>query len=162
MDMRGRGNKRGNWLRIGVLLGMAAVLWGCGNGGDAASTATSSASQSSTAASKNAFVSLVPSGDGGMIIQGNNMNGVAGIALTITYDSSVLAAPTVTQGGLVAGSVMATNTLYAGTIKLAIVSNTALAGNGEIAAVSFATVNGIGNASLTSVELIDSNGVVVP
>ncbi|KAB0670236.1 hypothetical protein F6V30_08740 [Oryzomonas sagensis] len=162
MDMRGNGNRRGKWLQIVALLGMAAALWGCGNGGDAASTATGSASQSSTAVSKSAFVSLVPSGDGGLIIQGNNMNGVAGIALTINYDSSVLAAPTVTQGGLVAGSVMATNTQYAGTIKLAIVSNTALSGNGEIAAVSFATVNGTGNASLASVELIDGSGAAVP
>lgn len=162
MGVKSSGSRAGNWFQVIVLLGMAVVLWGCGNGGGAASSATTSVPQSSTAVSKDAFVSLVPSSDGGLIIQGNNMNGVAGIALTITYDSSVLAAPTITQGGLIAGSVMATNTLYAGTIKLAIVSNTALSGNGEIAAVSFATVNGPGNASLTSVELIDSNGVAVP
>ncbi|WP_168205882.1 cohesin domain-containing protein [Geobacter sp. FeAm09] len=162
MDVRGNGNRAGKWFQVVVVLGMAVMLWGCGNGGDTASSTVSSTPQSNTVVSKGAFVSLAPSGDGGLVIQGNNMTGVAGIALTITYDSSVLAAPTITQGGLVAGAVMASNTLYPGTIKLAIVSNTALSGNGEIAAVSFATVAGAGNASLASVELIDSTGAPMP
>lgn len=90
------------------------------------------------------------------------MDGVAGIQLDIYYDAASLATPTVTQGGLVSGAMLAANTSRAGLIKIAIVSTHAFSGSGQIAALSFASKTGSGGITSVTTSMIDSKGAVVP
>lgn len=109
-----------------------------------------------------ASVTITPTAGGSYIVQGNSMDGVAGIELTITYDSSSLSSPTVTQGALVAGAMMVANTGNPGSIKTAIISTKTFSGSGEIATVTFATRNGTGGITSATVKMIDSKGVSIP
>lgn len=108
-----------------------------------------------------ASVTIIPTVAGTYSIQGSSMDGVAGIDLTITYDSSSLSSPTVTQGSLVAGAMMVANTSNPGSIKTAIISTKAFSGSGEIASVTFATRNGTGGITSASVKMINSKGVSI-
>jgi hypothetical protein len=90
------------------------------------------------------------------------MNGVAGIQLDIVYDTSSLSSPTVTQGGLVSGAMLAANTSRPGSIKIAIVSTNAFSTSGQIASISFAGKTGTGGITSANVSMIDTRGTVVP
>jgi hypothetical protein len=105
-----------------------------------------------------ASVTITPAAAGSYIIQGDAMDGVAGIELTLNYDASVLASPTVTQGSLVTGALVAANTNNPGFIKIAIISTKAFSGSGQIATVTFATQNGTGGITSASVSMINSKG----
>ncbi len=109
-----------------------------------------------------ASVSITPSGDSSYAVQGNGMVNVAGIQLSIGYDAASLNAPTVTQGGLVSGSMFAANTTtFPGIIKIAIVSTKVFSGNGTIATISFASKTGNGGITSATVSVIDSDGKTI-
>lgn len=105
-----------------------------------------------------ASVTVVPSGAGSYSVQGNSLNGVAGIELNLGYDKTSLATPTVTQGSLVSGALMAANTTIPGSIKIAIISTSPFSGTGEIVRISFATQSGSGGITSVTSSMIDSNG----
>ncbi|MBV5340975.1 MAG: hypothetical protein J0665_15695 [Deltaproteobacteria bacterium] len=105
-----------------------------------------------------ASVTFTSSGSGSYLIQGNNMDGVAGIQLDIAYDATSLSSPTVTQGGLVSGAMLAANTSNPGVIKLAIISTTPFSGSGLIATISFASKTGNGGITSVASSMIDSKG----
>jgi hypothetical protein len=115
-----------------------------------------------------ASVTIIPAAAGTYILQGDGMDGVAGIDLTLIYDSSSLSGPTVSQGSLVAGALMGVNTSNPGSIKIAIISTRVFSGSGQIATVNFATRNGTGGITSAFVNMINSQGapitsqVVVP
>lgn len=109
-----------------------------------------------------ASVTIVPSGAGSFIVQGDNMNGVAGIDLTIGYDTSTLNGPTVTLGSLASGGFPAFNTTVPGSIRIAIIQTTPLSGSGPIVAITFATHTGSGGITSVSAKIIDSKNVLVP
>jgi len=144
--------KIAKYLQAICLLVMLALMWGCGNGGGSASNEI---------VSKSIF-SISPSSNSEYVVRGDNMDGVAGIDLTISYDNAALSSPTVTQGGFISGAMMATNTTTPGKIKIAIISSKAISGNGQIATVSFASATGIGNVSITAVNMIDTKGATIP
>ncbi|NTV49701.1 MAG: hypothetical protein HGB32_02640 [Geobacteraceae bacterium] len=98
---------------------------------------------------------------GNYIILGSNMDGVAGIQLNVTYDAASLATPTVTQGGLVAGAMLAANTTQPGIIKIAIISTRAFSGSGQIATISFASKKGSGGITSITTDMIDSKGSAI-
>ena len=108
-----------------------------------------------------ASVSIIPSGVATYVIQGAAMDGVAGIDLTLGYDSSTLSNPSVKPGGLISGALLAANTSKSGTIKIGIISTNAFSGSGPIAVVTFAFQKGAGGLSLVSANLIDSNGATM-
>jgi hypothetical protein len=108
-----------------------------------------------------ATVTVTPSGDSSYTVLGTGMDGVAGIQLDIYYDAASLATPTVTQGGLVSGAMLAANTSQAGLIKIAIISTRAFFGSGQIAALSFASKTGSGGITSITTSMIDSKGAVV-
>lgn len=142
-----------NYLQFSLILAILVLMWGCGsNGGTGTNGITS----------KSASVSVIPSESGEYIIQGNNMDGVAGIDLTMNYDSTVMSSPTVTQGGFISGAKMATNTTLPGIIRIAIIMIPPLSGSGQIATVSFAAQLGAAGITITSVKLIDNKGALVP
>jgi hypothetical protein len=109
-----------------------------------------------------ASVTITSSGGGSFVVQGDNMNGVGGIDLTIGYDTTVLNSPTVTKGSLVSGALMAPNTTIPGTIRIAIIQTTPLSGSGPIAAISFATHTGSAGITSLSAKIVDGNNALVP
>jgi hypothetical protein len=132
-----------------VPLAIISLMWGCGDGGGTASDITPVTGPA---------VSVVSSGNGEYAIKGQRMDGVAGIKLTISYDSSILSFPSVIQGGLVSGALMATNTSIPGTVIIAVISTTPFSGDGQIATVSFATQNSSAAISIDSVQMYDITG----
>jgi len=108
-----------------------------------------------------ASVTLSSPSAGNYIILGSNMDGVAGIQLNVTYDAASLATPTVTQGGLVAGAMLAANTTQPGIIKIAIISTRAFSGSGQIASISFASKKGSGGITSITTDMIDSKGSAI-
>ena len=113
-----------------------------------------------TSALATAAISITPSGASSYSVQGTSMDGVAGIELTIRYDTTVLSMPKVTQeGSLTSGALFVANPNYTpNTIKIAIISTKPFSGSGQIANLSFTTSGGAGSVALVSSSLIDSNG----
>lgn len=137
------------YLHFALLLVILALMWGCGHGGN-------------EVVSKAASMSVIPSGNGVYVIQGDNLDGVAGIELTISYDSATLSSPTVTQGGFISGALMVVNSSVPGTIRIAIINSKAFTGSGQIATVSFAAVTGEGSVSIAAVKMVDIEGTPIP
>jgi len=109
-----------------------------------------------------AEVSLTTSGDGRFSVNGAAMDGVAGIKLSIDYDSSLLSAPAVTQGNLISGAVMVPNTTNPGTISVAIIRTTPFSGSGQIIALQFIGSSGPGGVKSINAEMIDLKGNPLP
>ena len=106
-----------------------------------------------------ASVSVTPTGNpASFSVDGTGMDGVAGIQLDIAYDAASMSSPTVTQGGLVSGAMLAANTSRPGFIKIAIVSTRAFSGSGQIATISFASKTGSGGITSVTSSMIDSKG----
>ncbi len=82
-------------------------------------------------------LSLLPAGNGGFTLQGEEMDNVSAMDITITYDASTLSNPRVTQGGFIAGALMAVNTNVPGTVRMGIVTTTPVKGAGAIATIAF-------------------------
>jgi hypothetical protein len=91
-------------------------------------------------------------------VEGDAMDGVAGIDLTIFYDTLSVSSPTVSPGSLIAGSYMVANTSNPGSIKIAIINTRGLSGNGQIATVTFDTQSGTGGITSSLVSMSDSKG----
>jgi hypothetical protein len=105
-----------------------------------------------------ATLKVSPAGDSSYTVQGSNMDGVAGIQLEITYDTASLTTPTVSQGDLIAGAMMAVNTAQPGLIKIAIITTKAFAGSGQIVSITFAEKSGTVGISSLATSMIDSKG----
>ncbi|MEI6207427.1 MAG: cohesin domain-containing protein [Desulfuromonadales bacterium] len=108
-----------------------------------------------------AVTTITPSGSGTFTVQGSDMDGVAGIDLFITYDTTLLASPSVTQGHLVSGALMAANTNNPGSIKIAIIDSKPFSGSGTIATITFASQNGTGGITSVRASAINSKGASV-
>lgn len=109
-----------------------------------------------------ASVTITPAGEGSFAVQGDNMNGVSGIELTIGYDTSALTSPTVSWGGLIDGALSIANTTVPGSIRIAIIRTSPFSGSGQIAALSFDARNGSGGITSVSAKMTDINGVNIP
>ena len=109
-----------------------------------------------------ASITISPTGGGTFAIQGNRLNGVSGIELTLGYDSSLLSSPSVSQGSFVAGALLSANTTIPGSIRISIVRLNPFFGSGQIAAVSFASQSNAGTITSATVRMIDTNGAILP
>ena len=138
-----------NYLRISLLLVVLALMWGCGSGGGSTPSITDS---------KSAMGTVIASGNGIFVIQGNAMADVAGMELNATYDSSSLGTPSVSQGSLISDAMLVANTNIPGAVKIAIISSKAISGSGPIATVSFASHAGAGNFTVTA-NMINASGI---
>jgi YD repeat-containing protein len=127
------------------------------------SASKTSAKMLSSAVNNTSTVSLIPSGNGSYTIQGTNMDGVAGIQLTIAYDTTTLGSPSVTLGSLVSGAMLVANTTTnPGFITIGIMTTSTFSGNGPIAVINFATWNGASAVpTLIKYDLSDTNGRLV-
>ncbi|HEY3307024.1 MAG TPA: cohesin domain-containing protein [Desulfuromonadaceae bacterium] len=109
-----------------------------------------------------ASASVTALGNGIFTVQGNNMDGVAGIDLTLNYDSSSLASPSVNQGSLFTGAMFVANPNFAqGVIKIAVISSKSFSGSGPIATITFATHKGSGTVSIAAFKSINASGNAV-
>lgn len=109
-----------------------------------------------------ASISIIPARNpASFSVVGSDMDGVAGIQLDIAYDEASLATPTVTQGGLVTGAMLAANTSRPGFIKIAIISTRTFSGSGRIADITF-TLKGA-SAPIPSLQysMIGSKGAAI-
>ena len=143
------------YFQVTLFLAILVLMWGCGSGGG---------TTLNEVASNGASVSVISTGNGVYVIQGNNMDGVAAISLTISYDSSTLSSPTVVQGGLISEALMVSNTTTPGTLRISALAAypKVISGSGQIATISFATVTGEGSVSVASVEMFDVRGAPIP
>ena len=106
-------------------------------------------------------VSVISSGNGVFTIQGNSLDGVAGIELMVKYDIPALESPKVDPGSL--GGYFAANPNFApDKIKIAIISTTPFSGNGLIAKITFASHTGTGKVAVISNSFIDSKTAALP
>lgn len=140
-------------LKAMFILFVPILISGCGSSGESAPNGI---------VTKGASVAVISSGNGEYVIQGVNLDGFAGLELTVNYDSSILSTPTVTKGGLVSDFIIVSNTNTPGSIKIAMVSARDISGSGQIATVSFAAVTGAGSVSVASANMTDSNGKQIP
>ncbi len=112
----------------------------------------------SVSASLAATVTIIPTGGNSFLVQGGDMNGVAGIDLSISYDAASLASPSVNQGSLVSGAMFLANANSPGNIKIAVVSTKVFSGNGPIATITFGSQTGNGSISSVTAKMINING----
>jgi hypothetical protein len=105
-----------------------------------------------------ATVTIVPSGGNSYAVMGESMDGVAGIDLTISYDSASLSSPSVNQGALVSGAMFLANANSPGSIKIAVITTTVFKGNGQIASISFGSQTGSGGIAGVNASMIDISG----
>ncbi len=109
-----------------------------------------------------ASVSILPTGNpASFSVEGSGMEGVAGFQLDIAYDATSLTSPTVTQGALVSGAMLAANTSRPGIIKIAVISTKTFSNSGQIATVTFASQRGSGGITSATVSMINSTGAAV-
>ena len=137
-------------IQIALSLTIPILLYGCGGGGSGGTTNDVVVNVPS--------VAITAAGNGVFVVKGNNLEKVGGIDLTVTYDNSNLASPTVTQGGLIAGAMMMPNTSLPGAVRIAVISTSGISGDGEIATITFAVATEVGTVSLASLKMINVNG----
>lgn len=95
-------------------------------------------------------------------IQGTGLSDVGGIELSLSYDATLLASPSVTQGTLVSGALMAENSTVAGSIKVAIISATPISGSGPVVIINFGSRSGSAGFTSFNANVIDSKGAQLP
>lgn len=105
-----------------------------------------------------ASMNIVSSGGSKFVIQGDGMDGVAGFDLVLSY-SGTLSSPSVAQGTVISGALMAVNTNIANTIKIGVVSTKNFSASGQIATITFAT--GSGSVKIASLNMISASGASV-
>lgn len=110
-----------------------------------------------------AFLNLVPNGNGVFLLQGSTLVDVAGIEVNITYDTSTLSNPRVTQGGLISGALMAANPNQQGVVRIAVVKATPINGSGTIATLTFDRQGDTaGKIVDMTASLVNINGTPIP
>lgn len=103
-------------------------------------------------------LSLVPSGTNRFVVQASSLDGVAGLDIMITYDSTLLASPVVEKGSGIGAATMVANPSYSGSsIRIVVVNTTNMKGSGPVANVAFTSKgSGTGNLGM-SASLIDES-----
>jgi hypothetical protein len=87
-------------------------------------------------------LTISSSGNGDFLLQGNGMENVAAMDITITYDTNTLANPRINRGGLIPGAIMEVNPNVRGTVRMLIITLTPVEGSGTIATLAFDRIDG--------------------
>jgi hypothetical protein len=108
-------------------------------------------------------VAMTPSGGGSFVLQGSGVENAAAMDIIINYDASSLASPRVTQGALIAGSMVAINNTTPGIVRMGIIRTTPIQGTGVIATLNFTTTGDApGNILALKVSFSNINGKPLP
>ncbi len=101
-----------------------------------------------------------------LVVTATDFSGVAGVDLTINYDSSYFSSPVVTSGELLSGFLVATNTATPGRVKVAAITSQPVTGSGTIVSVSFMGVrdcsSSLASSVYTTLSTISANGQPLP
>lgn len=109
--------------------------------------------------SNGASLNIVDSGAGRYVVQGENLEGVAGFDITIAYDAAKLTSPAVTQGEFVTGFLMGSNTRIDGVVRVALVGVRGVSGTGDVCRVQFSVPEEAAAAiGFNDVKMIDERG----
>lgn len=117
---------------------------------------------SSASITMGASLTVAPPVGSSFTVQGTGLSDVGGIELNFSYDATLLASPTVTQGTLVSGALMAENSTVAGSIRIAIISATPISGSGPVVIINFSSRNGSAGFTSFNANVIDSKGAQLP
>lgn len=109
-----------------------------------------------------ASLTVVPSIDSTFTVQGVDLVNVGGMELSLSYASSSLATPKVSEGSLISGALMTANTANPGSIKVAIIATTAISGSGPVVVINFAPQTDSVSILSFSSNAIDSKGIQIP
>lgn len=103
-------------------------------------------------------LSLAPSGTNRFVINGSQMDGVAALDITISYDGNLLASPVVEKGSVIGSALLAANPNTAGSVRIAIINATPFQGSGPVAFVTFTGKgSSTGNLGITA-SVVDKDG----
>ena len=106
-----------------------------------------------------ATVTVVPGAGGNYSVQAGGFSGVAGVDVTIFYDTSILASPRIVQGSMLSGAMFSTNPNNPGIIRIAILHATGgIAGSGQLAAITFDRMAVAGGINGVAATIIDKTG----
>lgn len=84
-----------------------------------------------------ATIAAVPSGNGVYAVVGSGLSGVAGLDLTLTYDTSTLGNPRVEKGGMLGNAIFVANPNQSGIVRIGVLSTGGISGSGAIASITF-------------------------
>jgi len=108
-------------------------------------------------------ISVSGAGDGVFLLQGNGVDSVAALDITITYDLASLGNPRVVLGELVSGAMSAINPNTPGTVRMAIIRTNPIRGSGIIATLTFDRKgDSPGKVNALNARLTDINGANLP
>lgn len=104
-------------------------------------------------------VSIYPGGKSAFVVRGDLADSVAEMDITIEYDVTVMAKPSVGSGSLVSQAQFEADTVTAGYVDLHIKSKQPLRGSGLLASITFTSLDGSpGRINAMNVRAADPNG----
>ncbi len=108
-------------------------------------------------------LSIAPAGTGAFLLSGADLDNLAGIDVTVSYDTTLLTNPRVVQGSVISGAMMAVNSDSAGVVRLAVISGKAIRGTGPVATLTFDRT-GDSDGLITSLKgkVVGLNGATLP
>jgi len=127
-----------------LTIALLPLLAGCGGGGGSDGTPPSTT------------ITATLDSAGLVTLTAENLSNVAGMEITLYYDSQTLSNPQVTQGALVSQGISESNTDTAGIVRIVAITAQTFSGTGTIATIAFTPVGSAsaGILSLTA-NLID-------
>lgn len=104
-------------------------------------------------------LNIVYSGSGVYSVQAEGFAGVAGMDLTVIYDTATLTNPRVAKGALAGSTLAVANTAVPGMIRWGAISAQEISGSGELATITFDLLGSSpGRIFSMSAALVDNNG----
>jgi hypothetical protein len=110
-----------------------------------------------------AVLAVSSTGNDTFVVQGFDLVDVAGIDVTINYDTATLGNPRVSKGGVGGGAMLAASTKVPGTIRITLVTTAKISGNGIVASILFDN-KGDSPGTILSLEakIVSVNSVSLP
>lgn len=91
----------------------------------------------SFSAASAATITAVASGNGVFAVVASGFTGVAGLDVTVTYDSATLGNPRVEKGAMLGNALFVANPNQTGIIRIGAVSTSGVSGSGTVAVITF-------------------------
>lgn len=118
------------------------------------------------------YVYMIATAPGEYAVKAGNFSNIGGVEVTISYDSSALGNPRITQGTLLSGVMFIPNLHYTtDSVRFAAMSLNAISGSGTLATINFDLLGAVPSApvltrvklvSTTAVELTGSGDIAAP
>lgn len=106
-------------------------------------------------------LTISPSGNATFLVQGADLEKVAGIEIVIGYDSTTMANPRVIQGNLISGALMVSNTNQTGSVRIGVINAypKVKSGTGTIVVIPYDPLGGSpGKITYFTATMVDVHG----